>query len=292
MQEATVAGTVYINRRTGQLGTFDGTPRRGFVRLNKNITTKTSINGVLYWVKATPRGWTVGDRVKKADIPAATNMSPEPDTGNLNPMARALIQDMGKRAPALMNIMRVLTIPVATAGAPVVAATTTPLTLINGAGSTLVTGTIIHGTATPACGTGSGGSPGGGPCGGSTFPNTLPERLQGDLDTASRLGVTPLRVGDPGFDATINGGTVKWAVTENGELVIVPKFVGDTEISHSVLTGGQPVQTAGEAEIVGNEGNYFLIDVNNHSGHFIPSQESVDTIGIDTFNRNGIRTKP
>jgi RHS repeat-associated protein len=119
------------------------------------------------------------------------------------------------------------------------------------------------------------------------FHNRMPDELAGELADAERLGVKPMRVGDEGFDDVINSGTVKWAVTEEGELVFIPKHVQGTELKHPVLTNGAPVRAAGEAEIAGNGGNYFGMEINNQSGHYWPSQESLD-IGKEAFERAGI----
>ncbi|MFJ2058719.1 putative T7SS-secreted protein [Streptomyces sp. NPDC087908] len=119
------------------------------------------------------------------------------------------------------------------------------------------------------------------------FHNRMPEELERELADAERLGVKPMRVGDPGFDDVINSGTVKWAVTEEGELVFIPKHVQGVELKHPVLTNGAPVRAAGEAEIAGGSGNYFGMEINNQSGHYWPSQESLE-IGKEAFDRAGI----
>ncbi|MDX2562516.1 DUF6531 domain-containing protein [Streptomyces sp. TX20-6-3] len=119
------------------------------------------------------------------------------------------------------------------------------------------------------------------------FHNQMPEELERELADAERLGVKPMRVGDPGFDDVINSGTVKWAVTEEGELVFIPKNVQGIELKHPVLTNGAPVRAAGEAEIAGGSGNYFGMEINNQSGHYWPSQESLE-IGKEAFDRAGI----
>ncbi|MEU4732166.1 putative T7SS-secreted protein [Streptomyces sp. NPDC023588] len=119
------------------------------------------------------------------------------------------------------------------------------------------------------------------------FHNRQPDELADELADAERLGVKPIRVGDEGFDDIINSGTVKWAVTEEGELVFIPKHVQGTELKHPVLTNGAPVRAAGEAEIAGSGGNYFGMEINNQSGHYWPSQESLD-IGKEAFERAGI----
>ncbi|MET8753940.1 putative T7SS-secreted protein [Streptomyces sp. NPDC004667] len=119
------------------------------------------------------------------------------------------------------------------------------------------------------------------------FHNRMPEELTRELADAERLGVKPIRVGEEGFDDMINSGTVKWAVTEEGELVFMPKHVQGTELKHPVLTNGAPVLAAGEAEIAGSSGNYFGMQINRQSGHYWPSQESLDT-GKEAFERAGI----
>ncbi|MFJ3100059.1 hypothetical protein [Streptomyces sp. NPDC086835] len=116
----------------------------------------------------------------------------------------------------------------------------------------------------------------------------MPDELAGELADAERLGVKPLRVGDDGFDEVINSGTVKWAVTMDGDLVIIPKHVGGVELKHPVLTNGDPVRAAGEAEIAGGNGSYFGMEVNNKSGHYKPSLESLE-VGKEAFERAGIQ---
>ncbi|WP_245641254.1 hypothetical protein [Streptomyces megasporus] len=115
----------------------------------------------------------------------------------------------------------------------------------------------------------------------------MPEDLAQELADAERLGVKPLRVGDDGFDAAVNSGTVKWAVDEQGNLFVIPKYVDGVELKHPVLTGGRPVLAAGEAEIAGSRGSYFGMDINYNSGHYKPSMESLET-GRKAFERAGI----
>jgi hypothetical protein len=112
--------------------------------------------------------------------------------------------------------------------------------------------------------------------------------LEAELALADQLGVRPLSVGTAAFDAAIASGTVKWAVRMDGSLVVIPKFVNGKEISHTVLTRGDPVLAAGEAEIAGSSADgYIGLDINYHSGHFQPSAESLQ-IGKDAFALAGI----
>ena len=94
--------------------------------------------------------------------------------------------------------------------------------------------------------------------------------------------------GTPVFDSAINSGTVKWAVLSDGRLVVVPKLMGKYEVPHSILSGGGPVRAAGEADLAGTaRTGYFAIEIDNHSGHFLPTIDSV-AIGIAAFRSAGV----
>jgi Pretoxin HINT domain len=100
--------------------------------------------------------------------------------------------------------------------------------------------------------------------------NQLPDLLESELDAAAAVGARPIRAGAAGFDSAVNSGTVKFAVLQDGSLVISPHSVGGIEISHTVLSGGAPVRVAGHANIAGSRGSYFGLDINAFSGHFGP----------------------
>lgn len=120
------------------------------------------------------------------------------------------------------------------------------------------------------------------------FHNHYPDDLDEELSSARELGVEPVRPGTAEFDSVISSGTVKWAVNENGSLAVIPKFVDREELYHPVLAGGGPVQAAGEADIVGSaESGYYGTEINNYSGHYLPSPESLE-IGEEAFQRHGI----
>ncbi|RNL85786.1 polymorphic toxin-type HINT domain-containing protein [Halostreptopolyspora alba] len=119
------------------------------------------------------------------------------------------------------------------------------------------------------------------------FDNQKPGELDEELAQAERLDVEPMRVTDGGFEELANSGRLKWAVTTDGELFVIPKWKNGQELSHTVLTGGKPVRAAGETDIAGADGNYFGLEIDNHSGHYQPSPESVE-IGKEAFSNNGI----
>lgn len=121
------------------------------------------------------------------------------------------------------------------------------------------------------------------------FYNQCSATLGDELQSADDLGIRPMTVGETGFDDIINEGTVKWAVTTEGQILVIPKFSDSNEVYHTVITRGQPVLAAGEAEIAGSEGFYILLQISNHSGHFRPTPESLE-LGITAFRQQGIDT--
>jgi hypothetical protein len=124
-------------------------------------------------------------------------------------------------------------------------------------------------------------------CGLTIFENQLPELLSGELQTAVEKGVSPISPLDPGFDQVINQGTIKYAVTPDGQLLVMPKYATDgTEISHAVLTGGGPVISAGEAEIFGSSADgYFGGSINTQSGHFLNGASDAQNAAADQIAR-------
>jgi hypothetical protein len=121
------------------------------------------------------------------------------------------------------------------------------------------------------------------------FPNTMPQTLGGELAAAKELGVKPAVAGSAGFDAAISSGAIKWAVLEDGTLVVEPKFVNGVEISHAVLSRGAPVRAAGEADVAGSaDVGYIGLDINYNSGHFLPSSGSLQ-VGVRAFAAAGVQ---
>jgi hypothetical protein len=119
------------------------------------------------------------------------------------------------------------------------------------------------------------------------FKNQLPGRLATEIAAAARVGAGPIRMGTQAAEAAMNSGTIKWVVTEGGELLISPHTVAGVEISHAVLSGGRGVLAAGQAEIAAAGGRFVGMEIVPHSGHFMPSLESLQ-IGIQAFAKHGI----
>ncbi|MEJ3745834.1 polymorphic toxin-type HINT domain-containing protein [Actinomycetes bacterium KLBMP 9797] len=123
------------------------------------------------------------------------------------------------------------------------------------------------------------------------FPNKMADGLAAELELADDLGVRPVRLATAGFDATIEQGTLKWVITLDGSILVMPKTVQGQEIAHTALTRGNPVLAAGEAEIAGGSGLYWGLEISNHSGHFQPSRASLD-FAVRVFHDAGIDFDP
>jgi hypothetical protein len=117
----------------------------------------------------------------------------------------------------------------------------------------------------------------------NTHAQTLPE----ELETAFRLGVQPMHVDDPGFGKVANAGLLHWAVTQRGDLLVVPQTVGAEHIAPTVLTNGGPVLATGMADIAVDGKRAFGIEISNKSRHFLTDQNSL-AIGKQAFQALGI----
>jgi len=112
--------------------------------------------------------------------------------------------------------------------------------------------------------------------------NQLPNLLAEETAAAARVGATPIKATAQSLERVANEGTLKWVVTEGGELLISPHTVKGVEISHAVLSGGRPVLAAGHADIAAAGGQFVGIGINASSGHF--GQGAVE-IGKAAFAR-------
>ncbi len=113
------------------------------------------------------------------------------------------------------------------------------------------------------------------------FANTHPEDLAAELETAEILGISPIHVDDPDFRQLANVGPMKWVVTQNGDLLVASSVV-----AHTVLTNGEAVIAAGEAEVAVN-GHQRGLEINTRSDHY-PSDERSLEIGRRAFEAFGI----
>lgn len=129
------------------------------------------------------------------------------------------------------------------------------------------------------------------------FENQLPEQLASELEVAQRLGVRPVSVDSAEFARYASGERIKWVVTEDGRLSVIPHRWSEVEIAHTVASGGRPVLAAGEAEIAVQGSTRFGIRLTPHSGHYLYGASRVVSdmaleIGRQAFARFGITFPP
>ena len=113
------------------------------------------------------------------------------------------------------------------------------------------------------------------------FANTHPEDLAAELETAAILGISSMHVDDPDFRQLANDGPIKWVVTQGGDLLVASSIV-----AHTVLTNGEAVIAAGEAEVEINGHKRGLV-INTTSDHYQADERSLE-IGRQAFEAFGI----
>jgi len=114
----------------------------------------------------------------------------------------------------------------------------------------------------------SGSAIGGGNAGddpGELYPNKLPGAYQTELARARAAGVQSIGVSTLQQLKNLldESPVIKWVVTREGALRVVPKRAGGIEISHSVAAENQAVRAAGEARLRNG-----ILEINRWSGHY------------------------
>ena len=117
--------------------------------------------------------------------------------------------------------------------------------------------------------------------------NQFPEAIHREMAVAAQSGITPTPIVAPESTARIGAGgrVFKWVVSEEGNLLGLPKVEPGDLIKHSVATGGRPVQAAGNARV---QGNRAFID--RRSGHYQPDEASLQ-IGKQKFEAAGFEVE-
>jgi RHS repeat-associated protein len=76
-------------------------------------------------------------------------------------------------------------------------------------------------------------------------------------------------------------------VAKEGDLKFIQHDVNGTEIYHTVITEGKPVLAAGEADISAASGQYWVTEITNHSGHYLPDIHSLENDAKPLFRKFG-----
>ncbi|MEW4925443.1 RHS repeat-associated core domain-containing protein [Algibacter sp. 2305UL17-15] len=110
-----------------------------------------------------------------------------------------------------------------------------------------------------------------------SWKNLMPNSIKSELDRAAHLGVEVLDLGSDKFDDMIAEGPMKFIVDKSGNMKIMNKFKNGEEISHTVLSQGEDVLAAGEIMLAGSKWTgYYVLEITNHSGHYQPSEKSLE----------------
>lgn len=115
-----------------------------------------------------------------------------------------------------------------------------------------------------------------------TFPNNSPEDLEDEQQAADDAGIDPTTIVSSGGGSglvpdTLLNVTLKYVVLVDGTVIVGPKFHDGVEVlTHPVLAGGADVTAAGDIEFATGKGIVFVVDITRHSGHYEPSEDSVD----------------
>ncbi len=122
------------------------------------------------------------------------------------------------------------------------------------------------------------------------YHNQKPNELAEELKWVDEAGIKPAEAGTQEFwDILRDNPVVKWAVTEDGNLKIVPYKINigriAKEIPHTAITRGKDAWGAGEASMPGGVGKLLF---NKQSGHYTPANYSPGEIA---FKATGLKVE-
>lgn len=206
--------------------------------------------------------------------------------------------NMASKGPMLPGFARVALAAETNAGFQLSAAMAGGVRSITVAEGVMTVGLAPHAVAMAARGQGKQGEPQKGNSTQETlYENQLPEQLAAELETAQRLGVRPVSVDSPEFLRYASEERIKWVITEEGQLRIIPHRWQEVEISHAVASGGRPVLAAGEAELSIHGSTRFGIRITPRSGHYLngashSTSDRVLELGRRAFAQFGITFAP
>ena len=124
-----------------------------------------------------------------------------------------------------------------------------------------------------------------------TYHNRYPRALAQEMEAARRVGAAPVEVPSDAFDALIAEEDRMIYVVAGGRLLVSKRLVLGEHISHAVIADGEPVQAAGEFEVVEEQEATVVSILNNMSGHYRPAGASL-TAAQEAFEAAGLRIRP
>ncbi len=120
-----------------------------------------------------------------------------------------------------------------------------------------------------------------------SYHNRSPDQLAAELDAARRVGFAPVEVPGPQFDALVAEGQPMIYVLVGDRLLVSKRQILSEYITHAVLAGGEPVQAAGEFDVLLQPGGAVVRSLNNMSGHYWPAGASL-AVAQAAFKTRGL----
>ena len=115
--------------------------------------------------------------------------------------------------------------------------------------------------------------------------------LAQERNAARRGGVEAADVPSVEFDRLVAEAERMIYVVVGDRLLASKRRAMGEHITHAVLADGEPVQAAGEFEVIELEGARVVAALNNVSGHYQPGPESLD-VARRAFEARGLRVLP
>ena len=125
-----------------------------------------------------------------------------------------------------------------------------------------------------------------------SYHNHDPAQYRREEEAARRAQMDPVEVPSDAFNALAEiGRRMIFVVLSSGGLVAAPRQQQDEHISHAVLADGGSVLAAGEFEVRFDGSATVVSELNNMSGHYRPSADSL-VVATEAFEAAGIRVLP
>lgn len=121
-----------------------------------------------------------------------------------------------------------------------------------------------------------------------SYYNLDPSTLAQEQDAAHRVGVAAIELPSAEFDRLAAEGERMIYVLAGDRLLVSERHAMAEHISHAVLADGEPVQAAGEFEVIEFGDVKVVTSLNNMSGHYQPGRESLD-VAMEAFEERGLR---
>ncbi len=124
------------------------------------------------------------------------------------------------------------------------------------------------------------------------YINRQPDDLAREQAAARQVGVAPVEIPSEDFETLAAAGVrMIFVVLSDSRLVVAPRRQHNENISHAVLSDGNPVLAAGEFDVEFREAEIIVSAINNMSGHYQPAANVLE-MAREAFDAAGISVRP